>query len=233
MCNRRWLVVGLLLVGGCAVLPKELVNARSAYRAMESGSAGAIDATQAQRAHDALARAEDSYRDHGATAQTRELARTAEREAVAAEIACFRNGGTTAVAVVEATPQQRLQEVLTAVPGTVMFEFDKADLLPAAKTRLDELARALADVKQTDQAPQSITIAGYSDGQGDAAYNLDLSRRRANAVRDYLAAHGADPSFVEVKAYGEQHPFTTNSTVEGRANNRRVEIFLAPKKNEE
>ena len=117
-----------------------------------------------------------------------------------------------------------------------MFEFDKVrSLLPSAKERLDELAKAtLGDVKQTDEQPQTITIAGYADGKGDAAYNLDLSRRRANAVRDYLATKGADPSFVQVKAYGETHPFTTNATVEGRANNRRRrDLPRSEKKSEE
>jgi outer membrane protein OmpA-like peptidoglycan-associated protein len=223
--------VAVLTGMGCApVIPKELANARSAYRAMEGGRT--VDSGQSQRAHDSLARAEDSFRDHGASSETRDLAVQAERDAVSAQVACLRGGGTTAVAVFEPTPQQRLQEVLMAVPGTVMFEFDKAELLPAAKERLDQLAKALDAVEKTD-APQAIIIDGYADNRGDPQYNQDLSARRANAVREYLTKQGFDANLVQVRAHGESNPFTSNATAEGRANNRRVEIILAPKKSEE
>jgi outer membrane protein OmpA-like peptidoglycan-associated protein len=228
---------GLLAVTGCApVIPKELVNARSAYIAMDRGGANSSDTQQTQTAREALSRAEDSYRDHGASRETRDLALEAERQAVSAQVACVRNSGEGTVAVIETgtmTPaQRRLKEVLTAVPGTVMFEFDKSDLLPAAKMRLDQLAKALDEVRRTEE-PQPITIEGYADAKGDPAYNKELSERRANAVRDYLTSRGYDANLVQVRANGESHPFTTNATAEGRANNRRVEIILGPKKSEE
>jgi outer membrane protein OmpA-like peptidoglycan-associated protein len=226
---RRW--AGCVLAGACLaacapVIPKELVNARSAYSAMSAGQAKTSD--EALRAREALSRAEQAYVDHGASRETRALAEEAEREVLRAQMACAQRGGAYQVAM-GTSAEARVNDILTAVPGTVMFEFGEAELLPAAKERLDQLAAALVEVKKTD-APRTIIIEGYADAKGDEAFNKALSEKRAHAVRDYLSSRGYDPSYVQVRALGEMHPFTTNATAEGRANNRRVEILLGPKK---
>lgn len=70
-----------------------------------------------------------------------------------------------------------------------------------------------------------IRIEGHTDSTGDDASNLDLSERRANAVRDFLVeSYDLDPSRLEVRGLGETEPIDDNSTPEGRQNNRRVEL---------
>jgi outer membrane protein OmpA-like peptidoglycan-associated protein len=196
--------------------------------AMNRGGANPVVTEQSARARDSLARAEQSYADHGPTRETRELALVAERDALTVQVACIKGGGTIELSE-ELRAEERLRAALTAVPGTVMFEFDESELLPAAKERLDQLAQALNAVNKNGRT-QNITVEGYADSKGDPEYNRELSERRATAVRDYLSTQGYDPSLVQVRAMGQTHPFTTNATVEGRANNRRVEIILGDKK---
>ncbi|MBV9084064.1 MAG: OmpA family protein [Acidobacteriaceae bacterium] len=68
-------------------------------------------------------------------------------------------------------------------------------------------------------------VEGYTDNVGDKTANQKLSEERANAVANWLAAHGVDRSRLTVKGYGESHPVADNSTTEGRAKNRRVELI--------
>ncbi|MBT8072380.1 MAG: OmpA family protein, partial [Xanthomonadales bacterium] len=69
-----------------------------------------------------------------------------------------------------------------------------------------------------------VEVAGHTDSQGSAEYNLGLSERRAQAVADYLIANGANAGNITVKGYGESNPVADNGTKEGRAANRRVEL---------
>jgi outer membrane protein OmpA-like peptidoglycan-associated protein len=69
-----------------------------------------------------------------------------------------------------------------------------------------------------------IEVAGHTDSAGKQAYNLDLSKRRASSVRNYLVSRGIAGSRIEVKGYGPAHPVADNATAEGRAKNRRVEL---------
>jgi OOP family OmpA-OmpF porin len=72
----------------------------------------------------------------------------------------------------------------------------------------------------------SIVIAGYTDSVGAAKYNLALSVRRAEAVRNYLVEKGVNTSLITVEGYGEENPVASNKTKEGRAKNRRVDISI-------
>jgi outer membrane protein OmpA-like peptidoglycan-associated protein len=101
----------------------------------------------------------------------------------------------------------------------IKFENDKAEIQPNASTVLDQTAGALEkcpDVK--------VRLTAYTDSNGSDAYNMKLSDRRANAVREYLEAHGVAAGRIESKGLGESNPIADNSTAEGRAENRRVEI---------
>ncbi len=109
--------------------------------------------------------------------------------------------------------------VLT-LSGSVLFASGQAELLPSARNRLSEVADAL---KQSNAA---LTIEGHTDAQGPDAYNEELSLRRAEQVRDFLVAQGVPWDRVSVRGLGEYRPVASNSTPEGRANNRRVEIVL-------
>ena len=71
-----------------------------------------------------------------------------------------------------------------------------------------------------------IRIAGHTDNKGKPAYNLDLSQRRAQAVKDYLAGQGVAADRLEVQGYGESKPIATNRSGRGRAKNRRIEFVI-------
>jgi outer membrane protein OmpA-like peptidoglycan-associated protein len=90
--------------------------------------------------------------------------------------------------------------------------------------KLDEVAEAL-----TKSNPESrIVVEGHTDSQGKSAFNEELSFRRAQSVRDYLANHGIANDRISAKGMGSSRPIATNGNPEGRANNRRVEIIVQP-----
>jgi len=101
----------------------------------------------------------------------------------------------------------------------VKFDFDSAVVKPDSYQDIRDLADFMQEYRQT-----STVVEGYTDSVGTEAYNLRLSERRANAVRDVLVNQlGLAPSRVEAVGYGEADPIADNSTPEGRALNRRVE----------
>jgi len=76
-----------------------------------------------------------------------------------------------------------------------------------------------------DYAEMTLMIKGHTDSVGSDEYNLGLSDRRANSVRQYLVNQGIDPSRLSSKGYGEAEPIAPNNTDEGRAKNRRIEFY--------
>jgi OmpA-OmpF porin, OOP family len=87
------------------------------------------------------------------------------------------------------------------------------------------LKTAAADLKQL-KAGHVLEIAGYTDNTGDAALNLALSQKRAEAVRQALIKYGANPDMLVAKGYGEADPIASNDTAEGRLKNRRIEYHV-------
>ena len=87
------------------------------------------------------------------------------------------------------------------------------------------LKTAAADLKRL-KAGHVLEIAGYTDNTGDAALNLALSQKRAEAVREALIKYGADPNMLVAKGYGEADPVASNDTAEGRLKNRRIEYHV-------
>jgi OOP family OmpA-OmpF porin len=101
----------------------------------------------------------------------------------------------------------------------VHFEFDSAKLTLNAHKILDKVADSLRNHPELD-----IIIAGHTDSLGSAAYNKRLSQLRAEAVMNYLVSSGIKQSRMEAIGYGEERPIASNTTEEGRAQNRRVEL---------
>jgi OmpA-OmpF porin, OOP family len=101
------------------------------------------------------------------------------------------------------------------------FETGKADLRPESFTVLDELVAYM--VRKEDER---IEIGGHTDNVGTAKSNLVLSQNRANTVRNYLISKGIDETRVTSKGYGFSVPVAENTTVEGRAQNRRTEVKI-------
>jgi OOP family OmpA-OmpF porin len=83
---------------------------------------------------------------------------------------------------------------------------------------LDEAAQIM---KEEDL---SVVAEGHTDSIGSVSYNLKLSERRANSVRDYLITQGVPADRLEAKGFGKSQPVASNDTPEGRAMNRRVEL---------
>ena len=77
-----------------------------------------------------------------------------------------------------------------------------------------------------------MTVLGHTDSTGDDAYNLDLSRRRAEAAARYLEEHGVARAALTVEGHGESRPVAENGSPEGRRKNRRVEIVIIGNENE-
>jgi OOP family OmpA-OmpF porin len=111
-----------------------------------------------------------------------------------------------------------IAENITINTTTDYFDFDSAVLKPAMKAALDDVVAKL----QSTPGEEQLEIIGYTDSSGPEAYNQQLSERRAQAVADYLAGKGIKN--MSIKGMGEANPIADNSTREGRAKNRRVEI---------
>jgi outer membrane protein OmpA-like peptidoglycan-associated protein len=106
------------------------------------------------------------------------------------------------------------------VPSDFSFDVGSAAIKPQMRPVLDQFAQGL-DPKMR------VTIVGHSDSTGGEQLNNRLSLERAASVRQYLSHEGVDPSRVLINGRGEDEPIASNETVAGRAQNRRVEIFLS------
>ncbi len=276
------IVTVVTLFAGCAAtVPKELVNAREAYRQASTGPAAQMAPAELHVASQALAEAEQSFLNDPKSYQTRDLAYVAQRKAELAQatasimieqktqtqarkdyqveqgkiveqaeqelsqtqktLRASELSGEMAAEQLAAEQQaradadQRAAEALAALAavkqeprgmvitlsGSVLFAFDKADLLPPARARLNQVADVLMTTPE-----RNLTIEGHTDSQGSDSYNLDLSQRRADAVRNYLVQRGYQADRIKAHGLGEGHPIADNASAEGRANNRRVEIII-------
>lgn len=124
-----------------------------------------------------------------------------------------------------ASVKQESRGMVITLPGGVLFASAKSDLLGPAQAKLSQVADVL-----TKQDPDSkIVVQGYTDSQGAAAFNQQLSQHRAESVRSYLVAHGIASDRITASGLGPANPVADNATAEGRADNRRVEIVVQPK----
>lgn len=116
-----------------------------------------------------------------------------------------------------------LRVVLQEKGRKVLFDFDKADLKPEARTQLAVVVQALKE-----QPSLQVQIVGHTDSVGSDEYNMKLSQRRADAVATYLGQQGVSRQNIKTDWRGKREPVTSNATAAGRAQNRRVEITLTP-----
>lgn len=107
----------------------------------------------------------------------------------------------------------------------INFDVDKDVIRSQSYPLLDSLARAL---KSPELAGKKVIIGGHTDSDANDLYNLDLSKRRAQAVKNYLVTkHGINPDLLATVGYGESRPLAKNTSTENKQKNRRVEIRLA------
>ena len=278
--------LGLLLAGCAATVPTELSKARAAYQQAAAGPAATVAPADLHKAHEALALAEEAFKEQPRGYAVRDLAYVAERKSqmaaavadaalderrtadankqyqaaqdaimadtrtqlgvVQSDLEATQNAAAStaqALAAAESAKdeaEKRARDAMDALKklaavkeeargmvitlsGSVIFKTDEATLLPEAATRLNQVAEALLSTKE-----RTLLVEGHTDSQGSDAYNLALSQRRAETVRDYLVERGYDPARVRAVGIGEARPVADNRTAEGRANNRRVEIIVQP-----
>jgi outer membrane protein OmpA-like peptidoglycan-associated protein len=124
----------------------------------------------------------------------------------------------TGVAVTQTADNQLKLEI----PSDISFDTGRADIKPNLRPILDQFASGLANQPNTE-----VRIVGHTDNVGSDAVNNPLSLQRAQSARDYLASRGVNAGRMMIEGRGEREPIATNATADGRARNRRVEIFLA------
>ncbi len=108
------------------------------------------------------------------------------------------------------------------IPSDVSFDINRYDIKPNLRPILDRFAITLNQNPVT-----TVTIIGHTDSTGSDAINDPLSINRAASTRDYLVARGVATNRILINGRGSREPIASNNTVEGRAKNRRVEIFVA------
>jgi outer membrane protein OmpA-like peptidoglycan-associated protein len=106
--------------------------------------------------------------------------------------------------------------------GDVLFDTAEAQLKPQANRTVLKLVQFLQL-----NPKRVVRVEGYTDNTGDRAFNLKLSRERAQSVADTLVDLGVDEKRIQVEGYGDQYPVEANASERGRAQNRRVEIVFS------
>ncbi|MCO2144258.1 OmpA family protein [Pseudomonas aeruginosa] len=119
--------------------------------------------------------------------------------------------------------QRQGDDIKLIMPGNITFATDSANIAPSFYAPLNNLANSFKQYNQN-----TIEIVGYTDSTGSRQHNMDLSQRRAQSVAGYLTAQGVDGTRLSTRGMGPDQPIASNSTADGRAQNRRVEVNLRP-----
>lgn len=122
-----------------------------------------------------------------------------------------------------APPAPVVRYETNTLSASALFDLNKATVKASGKAALHELDET---IKARGAKVVDISIVGHTDSSGPAEYNMALSLRRAEAVKDYIVSEGIDPSIIKVSGEGETNPVASNATPEGRAQNRRVDILV-------
>lgn len=204
--RRRHILVGITTCFFAAgVLPAGYVKAESATSAEAYAAAAKEQATLARQNAKRAAQAAAVAEQQAARADQRSTsARRAELERELAELKA-----------------RETEHDLVLTLGDVLFAPNQSEPTTAAVRKLYPLVTILKD-----QPQRSIRIDGYTDSSGTESYNLDLSQRRADAVRDFLIENGISPRRITARGYGEGDPVASNATLAGRRENRRVEVIV-------
>ncbi|CAD7023465.1 MULTISPECIES: OmpA family protein [Pseudorhizobium] len=113
--------------------------------------------------------------------------------------------------------------IVLNMPSNVTFATDQDQVIPPFYPTLDSVAIVLNKFNRT-----LIDVNGHTDSTGSLAHNQGLSERRAASVANYLGSRGVDQRRISTLGFGPSQPVASNATPEGRAQNRRVEVLIAP-----
>lgn len=124
------------------------------------------------------------------------------------------------------TDINNLQAIKVTFDNGILFATNKSELGAAARKALQEFATSLKNSPDTD-----VTIYGHTDNTGSRAVNEKLSKERAEAVANFLVGNGVSRARILTEGLAYDQPVADNSTAEGRAKNRRVEIYITANAN--
>lgn len=113
--------------------------------------------------------------------------------------------------------------IVLNMPNNVTFDSSSSTLKPAGANTLTGVAMVLKEYPKT-----AVNVVGYTDSTGSQDLNMRLSQQRADSVASSLIVQGVEASRVRTQGMGPANPIASNSTTEGKAQNRRVEITLSP-----
>lgn len=113
--------------------------------------------------------------------------------------------------------------IILNMPNNVTFDSSSATLKPAGANTLTGVAMVLKEYNKT-----AVNVMGYTDSTGSQDLNMRLSQQRADAVASSLITQGVEANRIRTSGMGPANPIASNSTAEGKAQNRRVEITLSP-----
>jgi len=221
----------------------QLVEARNTYAQASTNPQVAANAPlELQQAREALQRAEQAERADADRDEVTSLAYAATRDSQAAFEAAQAKQAQQVLATsdirrsnaqlqrtnaalqreLDALQAQRTDRGYVMTLGDVLFATDQATMTSGARERVGRLASFLRQ-----HPDRTVRIEGYTDNTGSPGYNLQLSERRAEAVRDVLMANGVNPNRVVTLGRGEAMPVAGNDSQSGRQANRRVEIVIS------
>lgn len=194
---------------------EKLVDSASAERDRILMGARVRDAEKS--AADANKAREQAEKDRQMAEQSRQLAseQLAAAEAAKAKVSKLQSE----LAALQAKQTDRGM-VLTL--GDVLFDTGRAELKSGAFSTIDRLATFMRENPE-----RTLAIEGYTDAVGSDAYNMDLSQRRAESVREALVSRGLNGARVSTQGLGKANPVAGNDTASGRQRNRRVEIVIS------
>lgn len=238
--------VACIGIAGCSSTPKSnatLDTARTNYQVAQADPYVQQHAPiELKEAGDALAKAENSFKEKDnpavvehlsymakqkvAIAQTQAQLKTAEdnitRASADRDKALLQARTAEADRLRQELNAKQTDRGLTISLGDVLFDTGKSQLKPGGARELQKLVNFL------QQNPQrNVSIEGYTDSQGSDEYNQSLSERRAEAVKNELTHMGIEEQRITSKGYGEGYPVADNNTSAGRQLNRRVEIVIS------
>lgn len=246
---RKQLMIPALLavsvaLAACSTPPNaNLEQARTNYSGLQANpQASKVAALETKDASDYLDKADKAYLDKRDSNEVDQLAYlTNQRVEVAKQTIALRTAEANlknaaaqrAQARLDARDAQikQLQDSLNAKQtdrgtlvtfGDVLFATDRADLKSSGLVNINKLAQFLQE-----NPDRKVIVEGYTDSTGTASHNQSLSERRAGSVRTALVKMGVDPARIVAQGYGKEYPVAENSSVSGRAMNRRVEVTIS------
>jgi outer membrane protein OmpA-like peptidoglycan-associated protein len=208
-------VVALSLTGGCATTTKQSSVPRATARDKTAKGAGIGAAAGAASAVLVGKRQADQI-----------LIGAAIGAAAGAGVGAYMDAQEEKLARIPGTSVERVDKdtLLVRFASDILFAPNSARLGPVAQGSLQEVATVLSNYSKT-----AVVVQGFTDSTGAAAYNQDLSERRARSVSAALVDYGVAPMRLAASGYGETLPVASNSSERGRQLNRRVTLLLKAK----